>query len=170
MKKVGLIIIVLVLFISCNIDASNYVLLANANDFSYIVSVDDNSLISIKISDKNKGKALLDYISLVPDVIFSISNEEINDIRHLLINLSDDEEEKSSIWQGGIDYQKMLLKSDLVDVYSNKLGFDVKPFLKKIANKKAYSFVISDSKVINENNRDHFFLWYEQVLSLSYRR
>jgi hypothetical protein len=88
----------------------------------------------------------------------------------LLENLSSEYEIDSSIWQGGIDYQKMLLKSDVVETYSQRLGFDVKPFVEKIANKKAYSFNFSYSENINENNRDHFFLWYRQVLSLSDRR
>lgn len=170
MKKFGLMLLILILFISCNIYSNSYVLLANANDFSYLISVEDKSLISIKISDRSKGNELLEYMDLIPDVIFSISDEDVDDIQKLLSNLSNDEEKNSSIWQGGIDYQKMILKSDVVETYSQRLGFDVKPFVENIANKKAFSFNLSDSENINENNRDHFFLWYRQVLSLSYRR
>lgn len=170
MKKFGLMLLILILFISCNIYSNSYVLLANANDFSYLISVEDKSLISIKISDRSKGNELLEYMDLIPDVIFSISDEDVDDIQKLLSNLSNDEEKNSSIWQGGIDYQKMILKSDVVKTYSQRLGFDVKPFVENIANKKAFSFNLSDSENINENNRDHFFLWYRQVLSLSYRR
>lgn len=170
MKKFGLMLLILILFISCNIYSNSYVLLANANDFSYLISVEDKSLISIKISDRSKGNELLEYMDLIPDVIFSISDEDVEDIQKLLSNLSNDEEKNSSIWQGGIDYQKMILKSDVVKTYSQRLGFDVKPFVENIANKKAFSFNLSDSENINENNRDHFFLWYRQVLSLSYRR
>jgi hypothetical protein len=169
LKKFGLLVI-LILFISCNINSSSYVLLAKADNSAYIISVENKSLISIQISDENKGNELLDYFNLVPDVIFQISNSDINDIHTLLENLSSEYEIDSSIWQGGIDYQKMLLKSDVVETYSQRLGFDVKPFVEKIANKKAYSFNFSYSENINENNRDHFFLWYRQVLSLSDRR
>lgn len=169
MKKFGLLVI-LILFISCNINSSSYVLLAKADNSAYIISVENKSLISIQISDENKGNELLDFFNLVPDVIFQISKSDINDIHKLLANLSSEYEIDSSIWQGGIDYQKMLLKSDVVETYSQRLGFDVKPFVEKIANKKAYSFKFSDSENINENNRDHFFLWYRQVLSLSDRR
>ncbi len=170
MKKLGLMILTLILFISCNINSSSYILLANADDCAYIISAEAKSLISIKISDKSKGNELLEYMELVPDVIFAISDEDIEDIHKLLYNLSSDDERASSIWQGGINYQKMLLKSDVVETYSQRLGFDIKPFVEKIANTKAYSFYLSDSENIKENNRDHFFLWYRQVLSLSDRR
>jgi hypothetical protein len=144
--------------------------LANADNYAYIISVDNKSLISIKISDENKGKNLLEYMELVPDVIFTISDEDVDNIHKLLFNLSSDDERNSSVWQGGIDYQKMILRSDVVETYSQRLGFNVKPFVEKIANKKAYSFNLSDIENIEENNRDHFFLWYRQVLSLSDRR
>ena len=144
--------------------------MANANDCAYIISVENKSLISIKLDDKNKENELLEYIGVTPDVIFSISDEEENDIGNLLYDLSSDDDRDFSIWQGAIDYQSMLLKSDVVSTYSQKLGFDVKPFVEHIANKKAYSFTLSNCENINENNRDHFFLWYKQVLSLSDRR
>ncbi len=171
MRKFGLLILVLILLISCNISSSNYTLYAISNDVSYIISIESKSLVSIEfVDDGNKGNELLNYLNLVPDVIFTLSSEDNADIKDLLYNLSSDEQRDSSIWQGGIDYSSTLLKSDVVSTYSNKLGFDVKPFLEKLSNKKAYSFSIDDSSKINENNRDHFFLWYKQVLSLSDRR
>lgn len=170
MKKFWLLSIYLILFISCSINSSSYVLLANTSEIAYIISVDNKSLVSIEVANKNKGNELLDYFDLVPDVIFTLSNQDEYDIRQLLTNLSSGNNKDSSIWQGGIDFQKMLLKSDVVKTYSQRLGFDVKPFVENIANKKAYSFNLSDSENINEKNRDHFFLWYKQVLSLSDRR
>ncbi|MBK5201140.1 MAG: hypothetical protein JJE21_06370 [Spirochaetaceae bacterium] len=171
MRKLGLLLLILILFVSCNISSSSYTLYVKAENASYIISVDSKSLVSIKlVNENNKGNDLLDYLNLVPDIIFPLSSENEEDIKDLLYNLSSDEQRNSSIWQGGIDYSSVLLKSDVVDSYSKKLGFDVKPFLETLDNKKAYSFVINDSTKINENNRDHFFLWYKQVLSLSDRR
>lgn len=171
MRKFGLQLLILILFVSCNISSSSYTLYAKAENASYIICIDGKSLVSIKlVNDENKGKELLDYLNLVPDIIFPLNSENEKDIKNLLYNLSNEKQRDSSIWQGGIDYSSVLLKSDVVDTYSNKLGFDVKPFLEKLNNKKAYSFVINDSTKINKNNRDHFFLWYKQVLSLSDRR
>lgn len=170
MKKIGLFLLTLMLFISCNINSSSYCLLVNAEDCAYIISVEDKSLISIRLDDVSKENELLEYIGVIPDVIFSISAEEENDISNLLYDLSSEDDRSFSIWQGAIDYQSMLLKSDVVATYSKTLGFDVKPFIEHIANKKAYSFNLIDGDNINENNRDHFFLWYKQVLSLSDRR
>lgn len=171
MRKLGLLFIILILFVSCNISSNSYTLYAKAVDVSYIISIDSKTLVSIKIvNDNNKGKELLSYLNLVPDVVFPLSSENEKDIKDILYNLSNEMQRNSSIWQGGIDYSAALLKSDVVETYSNKLGFDVKPFLKKLKNKKAYSFIIDDSSSIDNNNRDHFFLWYRQVLSLSDRR
>lgn len=169
MKKRLLLLFIIVINI-CVLSAKDYILYAKGEVDSYLIIVENGLLLSLSFEERDdEGLKLLECFNRKADVIFPLSQENENEIKRVLDNLTFRLEDNSSILQGVVDYSKFLLKSDFVLTFNKKLGFDIKPFLKNINKTKAFSFKIDNIDEKIDSKRVHYSLWFEQVLALADR-